>query len=83
MRHAIVLITSLLALLAFSSGTRAQNAGTVTPAVTPAPSVNAFEIGPEPGADPATTATVTVGSDGCEVAVAAGSPAGSPRRAGR
>ena len=56
MRHAIVLITSLVALLAFSSGTRAQDAASGTPAATSAPAVNAFEIGPEAGEDPATTA---------------------------
>ena len=56
MRHAIVLITSLVAFLAFSPGAHAQDAGSATPAATPAPAVNAFEVGPEPGADPATTA---------------------------
>ena len=56
MRNTLVLITSLVALLAFSSGTLAQDAVSATPAATPVPVVNAFEFGPEPGADPATTA---------------------------
>ena len=55
MRHAIVLITSLLAFLAFSPGAYAQDAGSATPAAPPAAATNAFEIGPEPGADPVTT----------------------------
>ena len=56
MRHAIVLITSLVALLAFTPGTLAQDAGTGTPAAllaaTPAPVAQAFEFGPEAGANP-------------------------------
>ncbi len=56
MRSTMILVVSLVALLGFSSGTYAQDIGSGTPAATPAPAVNAFEIGPEPGADPATTA---------------------------
>jgi hypothetical protein len=55
MRNTMVLIASLVALLAFTPGTLAQDAGSGTPAATPVPAVDAFKIGPEPGADPATT----------------------------
>ena len=55
MRNAIILIASLVALLALPAATVAQDAAG-TPAATPAAALNAFEIGPEAGEDPATTA---------------------------
>lgn len=56
MRNPMVLIASLIAFLALSSGAHAQNIASGTPAATPVPALSAFEISPEAGADPTTTA---------------------------
>lgn len=61
MHRAMTVIASLVAILATPIGTLAQDTAGGTPAATPvatpvARATNAFEIGPEAGADPATTA---------------------------